>query len=1053
HSPIDSTPSPSRFSRRTILRLPGPSLPRLSVGDVVATWVAGPAIAASRLVTDPSGVIRTVTAPARAGIGLASKVPAAARAMTEPAKVMTGMAMHPARSLEVLVRHHERRVVSTPQRLHVELRPTAATTETARAEIDRRVAASVETIPGVRWAQVREPFHRLVVQLEEGAVADEVSTSVSEALDEFEERKGLSDVHFAERDHPADEAPIARDLFGIGADLVGITLGSALQTLRLRPPPFEIDLAAVLNVADQMLPVRRGIERRLGAPFTEVTIGFANAIVQGAVQGPLGPMVDLGRRVLILRELDGRRAAWLDREPELFGQPATERVSLVRPARPVPVPDGAIERYERAAMVAAVGGGGLTLLWSRRLERAASMVQATLPKAARLGREGFVRELGRHLADRGVISVDTEALGLLDRVDCLAVGADLLGPGGVDLVGLVAAAQRGDVQVLVEVGDDQHVPAGADGVRLGTLASSIVDAQSEGHVVALATAGLGAGSLVADVSLGLVVPGLQVPWGAHLLGTDDPADVILLLEAILQARQVTRESVRMAAVGAGGAAIVALGSVVPGRFQRAPSVVSLASALSLVNGLRHAYDIARRPLPVRVDPTPWHALDPEVVLDRLGTSRSGLSSHAAAARFTPKRPPPPLPVAFGRAVGDEFVNPLTPVLAGGAVLSIMVGSVVDAALVGSVVLVNAVVGGVQNLRSQRAIQALSRTRPSQITVVRDGGRHELLHDLLVQGDIIQLRAGQSVPADCRIIASSSLEVDESALTGESVPVPKGPAPVDAAVLAERSSMLYESSWIAAGDVTAVVIASGDDTEARRAVLIADKPPASGVEARLRSWTGRMIPIALLGGGAVIVNGIVRGRPMRETFGAGTSLAVAAVPEGLPLLSTVAQLAAARRLSCRNVLVRNARAIEALGRVDVLCADKTGTLTEGRIALRLVSDGVDEAAGGDLPPALRAVLATAVRATPLVDDPTDLAHPTDRAVARGGQANGAVPEWAPDGELAFEPGRGFHATAGLVGTRRVLAVKGAPETVLPKCSTWRHHGRTGKLTPAARAQID
>jgi cation-transporting P-type ATPase I len=1096
------------------MRLRSPSLSGL-VGDAVTLVVAGPAIAASRLVTETDRATRLLTAPARVGVRaigdagavaaavlrspqvvgaistparsgghIVSRIPRVVRTVTDPrelahaarsstsqatrvvtaiprtarfvvapAAVATTMAVHPRRAADVLIRHHERRVVDVPGRIHVELRPTDDIDDRARGVLDHRLEARVAAIDGVEWAQVRAPFRRLVVQFDELADRDVVAASVTDAVDEFELRQGVRDVPFSERDHPGDDAPIARDILGIGADLIGISLGSALQLLRLRPPPIEIDLAAAVNVADQVIPVRRRLEGRFGEPLVDVTVGFTNAILQGAVQGPLGPMVDLGRRVLVLRELDGRRALWLRREAELFGRPVEDHAHLLRPDRPRAVPDGAIERYERFAVGTSAVTGAATLLLTRRLERAASMVQATLPKAAKLGREGFVREFAHHLASRGVLVVEPGALDLLDRVDCLAVAADLLGPGGVDLAGLVTAAQRGGIRVLVEVPPGEHTPAGADGIAPGSLATAIVDAQAAGHVVALATAGTGAGSLVADLALGISLPGEPVPWASHLIGTDDTADVILLLEAILQARRVTHESVRLAAIGAGGAAIVALGNVMPRRFERVPSIVSVASALSLVNGLRHAYDVARRPLPIRMDPTPWHALDIDVVLDRLGTGALGLTTEAATARHVSEPTPPPLPIAFGHAVADELVNPLTPVLAGGAVMSVLVGSIVDAALVSGVVGANALVGGVQNLRSQRAIQALSRTHPSEVTVMRDGRPVALLHRHVVQGDVIQLQAGQAVPADCRIIRATSLEVDESALTGESLPVPKGPAPVDAPVLAERSSMLYEASWIAAGEAVAVVVATGDQTEAARAVLLAGEPPASGVEARLRSWTGRMVPIALLGGGAVVLNGFARGRPLSETLGAGVSLAVAAVPEGLPLLSTVAQLAAARRLSRRNVLVRNARAIEALGRVDVVCADKTGTLTEGRITLRVVSDGTREGNGGELTPALRQVLATAVRATPVADDPTRLAHPTDRAVAEGGHVNGAGADWEPDGELAFEPGRGYHASTGVIAGHRVMAVKGAPEVVVPKCVRRRLDGHDHVIGHEERADLE
>ena len=185
-----------------------------------------------------------------------------------------------------------------------------------------------------------------------------------------------------------------------------------------------------------------------------------------------------------------------------------------------------------------------------------------------------------------------------------------------------------------------------------------------------------------------------------------------------------------------------------------------------------------------------------------------------------------------------------------------------------------------------------------------------------------------------MLEAEDLEVDESALTGESEPVTKGPAPTFSPVLAERTSMLYEGTTIAAGEAVAVVVAVGSDTTASAMAVDAGESVGSGgVEARLRHLTSVTLPVAAAGGGAVMGIGLLRGRTVGQSVGSAVALAVAAVPEGLPLLATMAQLASARRLSSRGALVRNPRAIEALGRVRVLCTDKTGTLTEGRIRLR------------------------------------------------------------------------------------------------------------------------
>jgi cation-transporting ATPase I len=195
--------------------------------------------------------------------------------------------------------------------------------------------------------------------------------------------------------------------------------------------------------------------------------------------------------------------------------------------------------------------------------------------------------------------------------------------------------------------------------------------------------------------------------------------------------------------------------------------------------------------------------------------------------------------------------------------------------------------------------------------------------------------------------------------------------------------------------------------------------------------------------------------MSQSVGSAVALAVAAVPEGLPVLATMAQLASARRLSRRQALVRNPRAIEALGRVRVLCTDKTGTLTEGRIRLRGVSDGTGEQPVDELSSELAPLVAAGLRACPVADDPSvPLPHLTDRAVVAGAQrahvdTTTGAPGWKRELELLFEPARGYHAAVGTTDTRRLLSVKGAPETLLPRCSTWRRH--TGDVAVDSRVR--
>jgi cation-transporting ATPase I len=331
-------------------------------------------------------------------------------------------------------------------------------------------------------------------------------------------------------------------------------------------------------------------------------------------------------------------------------------------------------------------------------------------------------------------------------------------------------------------------------------------------------------------------------------------------------------------------------------------------------------------------------------------------------------------------------------------------------MVASVVGFNALISGIQRFQADRAIARLDEVSTEPVAARRDGADVWVEPADLVSGDVIYLQAGEVVPADCRILEASALEVDESRLTGESLPVAKGSEPSFGADLADRTSMLYEGTSIAAGKAVAVVIAVGEHTETRRAYLLAgEEPPETGVEARLRSLTAFATPVAVGAGLGVAGLGAMRGVPARELAGTAVSLSVAAVPEGLPLLATAAQLAAAKRLSRRGILVRAPRSLEALGRVDVVCADKTGTLTEGAIRLRLVSDGVREHHVEDLSPSSRRVVAAALRASP-DDQPDAVPHATDRALIEGAQAAGVTTAegasgWSLVDELPFEPARG------------------------------------------------
>lgn len=620
---------------------------------------------------------------------------------------------------------------------------------------------------------------------------------------------------------------------------------------------------------------------------------------------------------------------------------------------------------------------------------------------------------------------------------------------------LIGAARSADHLVIVPGREDLADRVGAEYLDLGAedLLGHVRALQEDGCGVALVAGS--AASALAAADLGIGVVGSAVPWAADILVPDLSA-ALLVLDAAAVAADVSRQSAALALAGSAVGGVLALTSTPVRAAARAVGSVNGAALAALANGARAAAAFAARP-PARVDEhPPWHELEPDEVLLHVDSSEAGLSEEEAAERSRRSAVVEDGPISFGAAVLEELANPLTPVLAGAAALSTAVGSLVDAAIVGGVVGVNALVGGAQRYQVERTVRRLEIASSHRVRTERGGRTVGIAVAELVPGDVVTLSAGESVPADCRILSAVALEVDESSLTGESMPVPKTAAAAVSSVIAERRSMLYDSTVIAAGEVRAVIVATGADTEARQDVT--SRPtPSDGVEARLRDLTRVTIPLAGFAGAGITVMGLLRGRPIAQSLHSGVTLAVAAVPEGLPILATMAQLSAARRLSARGALVRNPKAIEALGRVDLLCCDKTGTLTEGRIELHRVSDGRSALELGPEGPAA-AILAAALRASPLFnigDDP--LPHLTDRAVVDGAVRHGVgptlgAPGWRRGVELPFEPARGYHAALGRLGDTYLLSVKGAPEVVLPRCSSWLANGDTEELDDRERARL-
>jgi cation-transporting ATPase I len=921
---------------------------------------------------------------------------------------------------------------------HIELRDLAPDELTALA---RRLVNTLEARDGIAWASVNPFTNRAVVAFDADVLTE---VDVVAAVAQVEASCGFDDRPFRAEgpEHPGDLEPIVRSLIELGADVVGFWLAMLGRIASVRVLPIQIDVFALTALFEGAPNLRRFVDDRLGAQTSGLFLGVATAIAQGIVQNPLGPLIDVAYRALQIGERTGRRKAWTEREPELCAGPLEAVVARGIEPRPRALPEGPIERYFNNAFAGSVGAFGVGLAATGSVTDASAAMVAGLPRPARMGREAYAALLTRTLSARGVITLDPSALRRLDRVDCLVLPGDL--------------ADEREADVIIEVARRAgfHVEIVEDGQQLGATVRWL---QQTGRVVLLVTDRCGEAACVADVAVGLCRDPRRAPWGAHVLATDSIDDARFIVDACLGAREAAEQGVIIAEAGVGFGLVFALGNRLEWQTgQRMMSIVNLATVVSMANGVRLAWRIAGRPALLPRDRVPWHSLEPREALEQLRSLAGGLSSEEASKRLEPH---PPEPTLLGRAAGamyQQLVSPFTPFLAAGAGLSAAVGSLADAVMVSGVMVVNAAIGAVQQLRADAAIAGLEDDQARRVRVLRDGNQEWLPTDELVVGDVMLLRGGEVVPADSRILAALGVEVDESSLTGESMPVRKAAAPSSATDVAERSSVLYAGTVVAAGEATAVVFATGERTEARRGLVAGGVPPQTGVESRLQSLVDLTGPAALVGGGIVTLAGIARGRPVQEVVGAGVGLAVAAVPEGLPLLATTAQLAAARRLSRRGTLVRNARSIEALGRANVLCVDKTGTLTEGRISLNAVSNGSRVFTLSELDAGSIKVLVRALQATPRPEAGGKLPHPTDAGLLSSARRLDVdlrqAWDWRSIAELPFEPERGYHAALGRDERGYLVAVKGAPEVVLPRCAYWRCPGGRVPLDDESRESL-
>jgi len=618
---------------------------------------------------------------------------------------------------------------------------------------------------------------------------------------------------------------------------------------------------------------------------------------------------------------------------------------------------------------------------------------------------------------------------------------------------LVATCRRHGVHLAL-VGDDDPAVSAAIARRTGIAliprrdpAAVVREYQARGQRVAFVSDGAhaAAGFDACDLGIGLTDFRHRFSARADLLAADF-ASVAAILDAGARRDAAVRDAV-----------LISVASNVIGAFWgmraapdaiAAPRLVQGAALLTLADGwLRTRGGERPEASLVRIaDPKPerWGARDGAAVLRLLHSTREGLTSAAVLERRRA------LPAALSArslssAVLEELQTPVVSMLVVAAGFSLVTGAPGDALILGATIALNVAFGVWQTRHASDVVTTLDRMGAGTARVLRDGRPTMVSTTDLVSGDILLLAAGDRVGADARVLTAENLEVDEASLTGESLPVWKYDANGT-----DAEHVVLDGTGIASGTGTAVVFAVGRATRlggTAAAIALAEQKD-NPLNNRLGELLRQVLPAAIAGGVLVTISGLLRGKPLVPQLAIGTSIMISAVPEGLPLLANLGQAAVARRLAKRGAVVRRLGAVEALGRVDIACLDKTGTLTEGRLAVRMIADeNATTYPVGPLPPGPRRVLLTAALASPHPDGWSATTDATDVAVSQAADAAGlSTRARAPRvRELHFEAGHAFHAAV----VSGLLRIKGAPESIIHRCRFVRRSGRVRPLDDAAR----
>jgi len=473
---------------------------------------------------------------------------------------------------------------------------------------------------------------------------------------------------------------------------------------------------------------------------------------------------------------------------------------------------------------------------------------------------------------------------------------------------------------------------------------------------------------------------------------------------------------------------------------------------------------------------PW-TIPVDEAYDELSTSPDGLTEEEAEKRLKEhgsneleeEEGVSPLKLFL-----EQFADFLIIILLIAATLSLVLGHQVDFYLIIAIVIGNGIFGFIQDWKAEQSIRALKEMASPDAVVYRGGGKKEIPLEGVVPGDLVSLEQGAAIPADGRLVDAQSLKVDESALTGESEPVRKDISPVDGDTdLAERSNFVYKNTNVVRGRGRAIVTSTGMDTEIGKvAQKLQEVEKEQTPFQKEVNKLGKQLGTVLLALSALIIpiSILLHGTGWLEAFLTAVALAVAAIPEGLPAVVTLALAMGTKKMTKRNALTRRLAAVESLGSVDTICTDKTGTLTENEMTVQKIYTGstelnidepeLRERGNGDERNEKELLFKTGVLCNDaeIGEDEDVIGDPTEAALLKSARKAGFDLEALQDEnkrlrEVPFSSDRKMMTTVNQASDGPVVYTKGAPSVILDRCDSYWVDGQKERLTPKKREEIE